>query len=305
MFEDVAQMEKEIESFRKNMLASSELVESVAQLITETKKQKDEMSASTKALIKELEACVAQFKADHDGALQSLSRNNEALLRSVQSDMSSEQQRRISEIKLIQGDIKECLEASSADAKKQLAELSSTGKVLTSAFHQDAESVKSSNASQMQKLASDNAEAMDTLHKNIASEQEKLIKELHDIQKALDECLAAVHLDAENFQKISTQNIEQMDESCQRIISDTKATMDSLQSDFASKLQQIESTIKGYQAAAEDKYTEFVDRLERTNVDQIFKEVQDLKHSVQIKFAILMGGVGAALITNIIVLLTH
>ena len=43
MFEDVAQMEKEIESFRKNMLASSELVEGIAQLITETKKQKDEM----------------------------------------------------------------------------------------------------------------------------------------------------------------------------------------------------------------------------------------------------------------------
>jgi hypothetical protein len=47
MFKDVAEMEREIETFRKNVVASSELVEGISQLTAETMKQKESFSAST------------------------------------------------------------------------------------------------------------------------------------------------------------------------------------------------------------------------------------------------------------------
>lgn len=247
MFEDLTQMEKEIETFRNNISASSELVEGISLLISETKKQKESMSASTESLIKKLEASVAQFKKDQDKAVQVLGESNDTMLNALQQNLKSEQQNRIAEIESIQGEIKKCLEVSSADADKHLKALTDTGEALTAALRQGADS----------------------------------------------------------FQMAANQNIEQMNSDCQCIISEAKNTMTNLQTDYEKQLLQAESTIKDYQKSAEDKYNEFVERLERTNVDQIFKQVQDLKKSVNIKFALLMSGVLATLALNIYVLLMH
>ena len=213
MFEDIAQMEKEIEAFRKNVVAASQLVEGIVELTEATKKHKETYSAATAELLKKVDVCTAEIKADHESALRTLSSNNDT--------------------------------------------------------------------------------AISTLHKNMSAEQQARMAEMHQIKTALESC------QAETTKKTDEQ-IRQLTTECERLISEMKTTLSAQQTTYAEKLQQTEQVIRGYQSEAEKKYHEFVNRLESTNVDQIFKEVQDLKQSIQTKFMILMGGIGATLIVAIL-----
>ena len=80
MFEDIAQMEKEIEEFRNNIVASSELIKGITELTEATKKQKEAFDSSSEVLVKKMDACIEQFKADHNSALQSLETKNAATI---------------------------------------------------------------------------------------------------------------------------------------------------------------------------------------------------------------------------------
>ncbi|MDO4472425.1 MAG: hypothetical protein Q4C17_04595 [Bacillota bacterium] len=213
MFEDVAQMEKEIETFRKNVVASSELVEGIAGLTEATRQHKESYSAATTELLKKVDACIAAIKADYESALRTLSSNNDTAISNLQQNMAAEQQARMAE--------------------------------------------------------------------------------LQQIKTALESC------QAETTKKTDEQ-IRQLTSDCERLIAEMKTTLSAQQTAYAEKLQQTEEVIRGYQSEAEKKYNEFVNRLESTNVDQIFKEVQDLKQSIQTKFMILMGGIGATLIVAIL-----
>lgn len=242
MFEDVAEMEREIETFRKNVVASSELVEGISQLTAETKKQKESFSASADELLKKLDSCIAQFKDDHESALRALNDSNGAAIEELQKNMSAEQQTRIAELERIQTELQKNLADATDQAEVQVKALSTTGDAITSAFHED----------------------------------------------------------AERIQNLSLEQIKRLNTDCDRIISETKSALEAQQKAYVEKLQETESAIQSYQSAAEAKYSEFVRRLETTNVDQIFKEVQDLKKSIQAKFAILMGGIGIMVILSVI-----
>lgn len=151
MFENIAEMEKEIETFRKNVYASSELVESISQLTAETKRQKESFSASTEELLKKQDKGISEFESD-----------------------------------------------------------------------------------------------------------------------------------------------------CESILSETRSMLETQQNAFAEKLQEAEDVIIGYQAAAESKYVAFIEQLEGTNVDQLYKEIEDLKGIIQSKFYILIGGIGVTLIIAVL-----
>lgn len=242
MFDDIVEMEREIDIFRKNMVASSELVEGISELTAETKKQKESFSASTEALLKRLNECVAQFKNDHESALRTLNADNNATIAALQEGLSSEQHSRISELERIQAELQKCLTDAAAQADAQVRTLSQTSDAMTSAFHEDVERV----------------------------------------------------------QNLSLSQVEQLNADSKRIISEMKSVIEAQQSTFNEKVAETEAAIQGYQTQAQAKYKEFVNRLESTNVDRIFKEVQDLKRSIQTKFVILVSGMGITLLAALL-----
>ncbi len=118
------------------------------------------------------------------------------------------------------------------------------------------------------------------------SSSKAIIKSLTDSEKEFD---SKSEEQIKQYKDISKQTIEEM-----------KSNLSSLQTSYADKLHQTEEIIISYQKETESKYSDFVKKLEETNVDQIYKEVQDLKKSIQTKFMILMAGTGAAVIATII-----
>lgn len=213
MFEDITQMEKEIETFRNNIIASSELVEGIADLTEATKLQKDSLENSTQSLINKLDECIKQFKVDHNESLQTLSSNNSAEIEKMQQTITADMQKWIASIEVIK------------------------------------EAIKSNEDSTIKKN--------DEQIKSFVSESE-------------------------------------------RIIEDMKSAISALQDTYIDSFKQAELAIQSYQSDAESKYNSFVQRMETTNVDQIFKEVQDLKKSMQTKFIIEMVGIGVAIVAAIL-----
>ena len=289
MFEDVAQMEKEIETFRKNVVASSELVEGIKGLTEATRQHKETYSAATEDLIKKIDTCIAEIKTDHEAALRTLSGNNDAALTALQKNMEAEVKTRMSELQ----QIKSALEKLQASYAERLQQNETTIREYESRLDSSVERIKTDHEAALKALS-------DRVDSAMAEQHEKSTKDLADKMAEIEKIKASIEEYQSQAAKKSDEQIQQLVESCERLITEMKTELASQQSAHVEKLQHTEQTIGEYQAAAEEKYDEFVKRLEATNVDQIFKEVQDLKQSIQLKFMILMSGIGAAIVVSVI-----
>lgn len=289
MFEDVAQMEKEIETFRKNVVASSELVEGINGLTEATRQHKETYSAATEDLIKKIDACIAEIKTDHEAALRTLSSNNDAALTALQKNMAAEVETRMSELQ----QIKSALENLQASYAERLQRNETTIREYESRLDNSVEQIKTDHEAALRALS-------DRIDSAMAEQHEKSTKDLADKMAEIEKIKASIEEYQAQAAKKADEQVQQLVEDCERLITEMKTELASQQSAHVEKLQHTEQTIGGYQTAAEEKYDEFVKRLESTNVDQIFKEVQDLKQSIQLKFMILMGGIGTAIVVSVI-----
>jgi DNA repair exonuclease SbcCD ATPase subunit len=254
---------------------------------------------------------VAQLRSDHEAALRTLSDSNDATIKALQKNMSAEQNTRIAELERIQTEFKanQAEEIEKAEIRQNafIQKLQETENVIRG-YQSTAETkyseyiskldtcvaqLRSNHEAALRTLSDSNDATIRALQKNMSAEQNTRIAELEKIQTALERCQAETA-------KKSDEQIHQLTSECERLISEMKIELATQQTAYTEKMQQTEQVIRGYQSTAEQKYDEFINRLETTNVDQIFKEVQNLKKSIQTKFIILIGGIGALLAVSII-----
>ena len=72
------------------------------------------------------------------------------------------------------------------------------------------------------------------------------------------------------------------------------------QKEHLDRLTQIETAITATKDELDKKYKAFLEKLESTNMDQIFKVCQEMKKSIETKLLLLTGGVGIAIILMIV-----
>lgn len=289
MFEDIAQMEKEIETFRKNVVASSELVEGISQLTAEMKQREESFSASTDLLIKRIDTCILQIKEDHTSALRVLSSENSSTINTLQKNLLSEQSSRLAELERIKSEL-ENMQSSYAE-KLQLAETAISE--LRVVMEESVGKIKADHEKTLSALNAHIDSAILELHQKSDANLQAKLSEIDKIRASL-----------EDFQSHSTkktdEQIRHFSAEGERLLAEMKVELDAQQKTNANKLQEAEQSIQEYQAKAEQKYNDFVHRLETTNVDQIFKEVQELKQSMTVKFGLLIGGIGITLIVSVL-----
>lgn len=303
MFENVTEMEKEIETFRKNIVASSELVEGISDLTAATKQQRDNFAAQSGKLLKKLDACIQQFKADHDAALAALKTANAETVSALESKMTAEQKTRIGELEEIQREMEQAASEAAAKSDSQLEQIQA---IKTDFSAQSGELLKKLNDcirrfnedhdAALAALKTGNAETISALEVRMSADQKTRMDELAEIQRGMVKTAADASAQYD-------RQLEHLSSECERLLRQMQTTIQEQQTAYLERLQQTEQTIKSYQAETEKKYADFLKRLENTNVDQIFKEVQDLKQSVQTKFMILMVGVGVTLVVTILSLI--
>lgn len=104
--------------------------------------------------------------------------------------------------------------------------------------------------------------------------------------------------------KKADEQIQQLTKECKSLSLEMKSELSTQESAYAEKLGQMQQVIKEYQIVVEEKYDGFIKRLESTDVDRIFTEIQNINQSIQTKFMILMGGIGIAIIISLIGLIS-
>ena len=58
--------------------------------------------------------------------------------------------------------------------------------------------------------------------------------------------------------------------------------------------------LQAYSTELGQKYADFLDRLERTNIDQIYQYCVSMRKGIETRMTILMAGVGAAVVLALV-----
>ena len=292
MFEDIAQMEKEIETFRKNVVASSDLIEGISQLSAATRQHQESVASSSDKAIKKIESCVKQIKAENSSLLQSFEEKNEASMKRLQQDISSEKAIYLADLERINTDFQTSQDIYIDSLKQTRDKISEYQDSLGNI----AEQIKADHSTALKALGERVNAAIAELQQSSETSLQAKLMEIDKIKTSMEAL-------ADQSSMKTDEQIQLLVTETERLLSEIETELAAERSDYAEKLRISEQTIKEYQAAAEQKYNEFVQRLETTNVDQIYKEVQGLKQSVKTQFMILMGSMGvvlAAVIVSII-----
>lgn len=220
MFTDIEQLEKEIQAFKKNILASNELIQTIEAVVAAAKKQNSDYQTATTAL---------QDKMDtHADGLKKLSEDTIA-------QMLAESKKTANEVQGI--------------ANTTVADMSAANKTLLA----------------------------DTVEQ-LKAAQKVYIDALETVKVALSETTA--------------ERGKQLDEATE--------ALKTAQKEYFDRLAQIETAITATKEELDNKYKAFLEKLESTNMDQIFKVCQEMKKSIEAKLLLLTGGVGIAIILMIV-----
>lgn len=287
MFEDVAQMEKEIETFRKNIVASSELIEKISRLTDAVEHQKEAFSTSSEELVKKIDSCIKHIQTNNEATINTLSENNNIAITNLQTNMSTEQALRMGELQ----QIKTALENLQATYAERLQKTEITIGTYHTKLDDSVRQIKANHKETLKDLSERVDSAIADLQKSASADLMARVGEIEKIKVTIEEYQV-------QSAKRTDEQIQQLVKECTCLIAEMKTTLASQQSVYIEKLQQTEQVIREYHTDVEQKYNTFIKKLEAINVNQIFDEVQDLKQSIQTKFMILMSGIGVAIVVS-------
>ena len=202
MFKDIEELEQEIKDFRKNILASKELLRAVEGVVEAVKKQNLDFATAAETLRQTIETHEAR---------------NKTLATHLTEDLAEE-----------------CRKESSALV-------------------------------QIAKNAISDA----------SEQQKKLIED-------------AVY----RFSQTQAGYIDAMERA--------QAGLEKAKDEYLARLTHVEDNLVYTERQLKANYTAFLERLEKTNVDQIFKTCQEMKKSLELKLWILAGGLGLSIVLTLI-----
>ena len=286
MFNDIEQLEKEVQAFRQNMLGSASLIRSLEGLLDALKAQTRELSArssemtgrldsqyasiQTKSdevlniMAQKLSAGVADMRAVTDGAAMRLSTDNKTYMDTA-----------VSRIRETQKDYIDAVQASQRAIERCEAE------------------VRTQARSVMDQLCAENRKNLDDTASRIQAAQQDYIAAVQAAKTAMGEYEAAFeHHSQALTDQLCAENRKNLDDTISRLLASQKA--------YTDKLQTTEQVLQAYSTELGQKYADFLDRLERTNIDQIYQYCVSMRKGIETRMTILMAGVGAAVVLALV-----
>lgn len=141
--------------------------------------------------------------------------------------------------------------------------------------------------------------------------ESELSTHLTELKKLSDDTVVKVEADLKSnveensvassntIKSILNQNVEQI----KKIKAEHEKTVAEIKASQAEQLKKLDDTEARLNSASDElekKYADFLNRLETTNVDQIFQSCEQMKKSLETKLLFVAGGVGVAVILTVI-----
>ena len=271
MFDDINELENEIKKFKKNVVASEELISSITDLAQVVGEQNEQITSGfqqSRVQVEDLfSSGVNEMKASNESSIESGITRLEALREDIQKSNSEY----VSELNSINDELQKSIQ----DVKSEV------GKAVTG----NEEKITNSLTQNVDKLVGDvqksNREYIDELN-GLNSELNRIIEESKNK-------LAAAFINNENkIDSSMAQTSEMIANELKRQITDSTIKFNEIYSKIESSNVSYVSRLEEYSKEVTDatnllniKYKEFVEILERTNFDKIYSETQNINREVR------------------------
>jgi chromosome segregation ATPase len=201
MFESIEQLEKEVKDFQKNILASSELIKSIESLITATKAQKEDFSATSSELASKMDSHTEALRKSYEEALAKLVKENRSLIKEL----------------IVRGDeLLQEMKAIPSDVQKRNSALSVEIQAEKEAFFARCDELLQSVSTNSK---THHANVVETLN----TAQQAYIQSIEEADVSIKNCEAEINRKYKDFLiKLESTNVDQMFKMCQ----DIKKSMD-------------------------------------------------------------------------------
>lgn len=315
MLTTIQELEREIEQFRTNVKESNELMNILMSLTALTKTQTDSFDTRTKALYDDLAKLPPELgeivQKKISDFIQVVHNEQEAYQTSVSqlicgytdkigkaettiTDASSSFHDKVSKLPSeLSGLVQEKIEIFVQTVREEQKAYQNTVTQLMDDYASKIEKAERTISNTPDvfdvQLKKDREESKEELRKV----QEQFASELSKANLTFSELLNNVIL---NIQGLSTKIEEASAIQYASFLKELEKTIEIR----LEKLTQTENRVAELGQQLESKYNAFVEKLESTNMDQLYKYCQDMNKAINVKLGLLVGGTAIAVIVSII-----
>lgn len=275
MFENIEQLEREVQEFRKNILASSELVASFERMITQIKEQ-------TKAI----EAASGNLQGSVKTHTEDLQEQIEICLQK-QADLIAEQSRNVEAASKVMTDaIGQQMAAVAAQSKSNMETFERSSKALS-------EQIERMSASVEQRMES-----------CFESQAQRMVTQSEGFERATKGLESVIGQKAEEFSvrvdSTLEAQIEKLTAANQAQIRIALDTMEKTNREFAAKCDEASKSFVAIQDDLNARYEQVLTKLEAANVSETVRLSKSIIKSINVKFGILLTGVAASIVLAVL-----
>lgn len=263
MFQNIEELEKQVKEFQKNILASSAFIEGIQNLTNMVESQQVQFDKDAKDVLGAIDTYTKYIKEQTDLLIKSISEQTSK----EADDFAKSNEELIAKVK-----------ASSEELIK----------FVTEKITEKVDELSKSNTEMTSKTKAD----VDALIKFVTEHTTAKAKEVTDSNSELIRGFESRFVEYEKslgllFDRVKADNV--------KISEDAISAFRTINQEYGKKLDEESALLKELIAKLEIKYNEFIQKLENTNVDMLFAEVQNMKKAINNKFTLLFAGVGVAI----------
>ena len=302
MLGSIEELEKDIELFQQNMVASGELQMLLKQMLEQIKQQNSEFGTQSSALISRVDTL--PFTIENANILSNNRVKNDVAAeidRALQS-FANEQSRYLQGLEQTKQQVQSYIEQS------QSQERTFSDKTMTIVTKVDGipAAVEAKNLKSNAQIKSDVETALQEALQQFADEQAKYLQAIENMKQQIQELMNLSNAQGKAFADGVDSAIAKFDESAKRIIDDNSSANAALKGDidkllagrnaafaeeqnkYLASLQQTQSEIKNCESQLTAKYTEFIDTLQKLNISNLYAQNIQLKNELNKRTTILM-----------------
>ena len=264
MFENIEQLEREVQEFRKNILASSELVASFERMITQIKEQ--------------------------TRAFEMASGNLEGSVRTHTEDLQKQ--------------IATCLQKQADLIAEQNRNVEAASKVMTDAIDQQMAAVAAQSKSNLETFERSSKALSEQIYRMSTSAEQRMVTQSEGFAQATKGLESVIGQKTEEFSvrvdSTLEAQVEKLTVANQTQIRIALETMEKTNREFAAKCDDASKSFVTIQEELNARYEQVLTKLEAANVSETVRLSKSIIKSINVKFGILLTGVAASIVLAVL-----
>ena len=313
MLGSIEELEKDIELFHNNVAASNELCALLEQVVSQIDQQNVDFNRESANVLSKLDGIPSSIDAANNANNAIIKKNVADEFKQAIYDFSTEQDKYVKQLEQVKQEIQLYIEQS----KSQTETYSHNTALLTSRVESVPAEFDNVNRARNNELCESIKNELQGTLQSFTHEQEKYIQSLELVQEAFKAYIDQSKNNIQDFKTKADELSEMIERTSEQIKNDTRASLhdhriavDSdiekrnwefaeTQQQYTAELQGIKDRLNSCEEQLLNKYKEFIQTLENTNLANIYEQNQKLQAEVNKRTNIIMVISAAAVVLGI------